>query len=171
LKNLVKQHFKSWADHILENIKPSMSIKEIVDVMNAYNKQNNLHAFNFHYLLMAGDLANYVNLDTKIKGLLTIDEYSDCNLGPTSIASMKILKKGFKYDDFIDLSKRYEMKPMDLEDLLCVWLKYIKNPVWNYYIKEEHTPEDFENGWDIVEKHRSYYSMKSNFPNQLKLKI
>jgi len=171
LKNLVKTHFRSWADHILEKIKPTMSIKEIVDVMNDYNKQNNLHAFNFHYLLMAGDLANYVNLDTKIKGLLTIDEYSDCNLGPTSIASMKILKKGFKYEDFLDLSKRYEMKPMDLEDLLCVWLKYIKNPIWKYYIKEEHSFEDFENGWDIVEKHKSYYTLKSNFPNQLKLKI
>jgi hypothetical protein len=171
LKNLVKTHFRTWADYIIENIKPTMSIKEIVDVMNDYNKQNNLHAFNFHYLLMAGDLANYVNLNTKIKGLLTIDEYSDCNLGPTSIASMKILKKGFKYNDFLDLSKRYEMKPIDLEDLLCVWLKYIKNPIWKYYIKDEHSFEDFENGWDIVEKHKSYYSIKSNFPNQLKLKI
>ena len=171
LKNLVKTHFKSWADHIIEKITPGKSVKEIIDIMNEYNKNNSLHAFNFHYLLMAGDIANYVNLDTKIKGLFKIDEWSDCYLGPTSISSMKILKKGYKYDDFIKLCTRYNMKPMDLEDLLCVWLKYIKNPVWNYYIKDEHSFEDFENGWDIVEKHRSYYALKSNFPNQLKLKM
>ena len=169
LKNLVKTHFKNWVDFILEKIKPSMSIKEIVDVMNSYNKQNNLHAFNFHYLLMAGDLANYVNLDTKIKGLLDINEFSDCYLGPTSIASMKILKKNYKYDDFLNLCARYNMKPIDLEDLLCVWLKYIKNPIWKYYIKANHTFQDFENGWDIVEKHRTYYLYKNNFPKQFEL--
>lgn len=167
LKNLVKQHFRPWADFIIDNIKPKMSIKEIVDTMNKYNKQNNLHAFNFHYLLMAGDIANYVNLNTKIKGLFEIDEYSECNLGPTSISSMKILKKGYKYDDFIKLSERYEMKPMDLEDLLCVWLKYIKNPIWPYYIKPEHSFEDFNNGWDIVEKHKSYLYYEKNFPKQI----
>lgn len=174
LKNLVKNHFKLWADYIIDNIKPNCSIKEIVDIMNKYNKENNLHAFNFHYLLMAGDIANYVNLNTKIKGLFTIDEYSDCYLGPTSIASMKILKKGYKYDDFLNLCNRYNMKPIDLEDLLCVWLKYIKNPIWNYYIKDEHTFEDFENGWNIVEKHKSYYYFKDNFKNiksQLKIKF
>ena len=171
LKNLVKTHFKPWADHIQKNLKPGMSIKQIVDLMNEYNKKNNLHAFNFHYLLMAADLANYVNLDTKIKGLFDIDEYSECNLGPTSLASMKILKPGYKYADFMKLCERYEMKPMDLEDLLCVWLKYIKNPIWPYYIKEDHNFNDFNNGWDIVEKHKSYLYYKDNFPKQLKLKL
>lgn len=169
LKNLVKTHFKNWADYIIDNIKPGLSIKEIVDVMNKYNKENNLHAFNFHYLLMAGDLANYVNLDTKIKGLMPIDEWSICNLGPTSISSMKILKKGYKYSDFEKLCQRYDMKPIDLEDLLCVWLKYIKNPIWSYYIQPHHTFSDFENGWDIVEKHKSYYNFKNNFGKQLQL--
>lgn len=167
LKNLVKKHFKSWADYIIENIKENMSIKEIVDVMNQYNKNNNLHRFNFHYLLMAGDLANYVNLDTKIKGFLNIDEYSDCYLGPTAIASMKILKNNFKYEDFKNLCQRYNMKPIDLEDLLCVWLKYIKNPIWSYYIKPEHSFEDFNNGWNIVEKHKSYLYYEKNFPKQI----
>ena len=171
LKNLVKTHFKPWADHIQRNLKPGMSIKQIVDLMNEYNKKNNLHAFNFHYLLMAADLANYVNLDTKIKGLFDIDEYSECNLGPTSLASMKILKPGYKYADFMKLCERYEMKPVDLEDLLCVWLKYIKNPIWPYYIKEDHNFHDFNNGWDIVEKHKSYLYYKDNFPKQLKLKL
>lgn len=166
LKGLVKDHFKPWADFILENIKPGQSITEIVQLMNSYNKMNNLHAFNFHYLLMAADLANYVNLDTPIKNLLTIDEYSSCNLGPTSIASMKILKNGAKYNDFLDLCKRYDMKPIDLEDLLCVWLKYIKNPVWDFYVKSEHTMANFENGWDIVEKHKSYYKAKDKFQNK-----
>lgn len=165
LKKLVKTHFKEWADYIIENIKPNMSIKEIVDVMNSYNQQNNLHRFNFHYLLMAGDLANYVNLDTKIKDLLIIDEYSDCYLGPTSIASMRLLKSNFKNSDFIYLCKRYSMKPIDLEDLLCVWLKYIKNPIWQFYIKEHHTFKDFENGWDITEKHKSYFLFKEKMEN------
>lgn len=163
LKQLVKNHFKSWADYILEKIKPNQSITEIVQIMNDYNKMHNLHAFNFHYLLIAADLANYVNLNTPIKNLLYIDEYSDCNLGPTSIASMKILKNGYKYNDFLELCKRYNMKPIDLEDLLCVWLKYIKNPIWEYYIKPEHTFDDFENGWDIVEKHKSYFRIKEKF--------
>lgn len=160
LKNLIKDHFKPWADYILKEMKPGMSLIENVAVMNAYNKANNLHAFNFHYLLMAADLANYVNLDTKIKGLFTIDEWSDCTLGPTASASMKILKSGYKYKDFLDLSKRYDMKPMDLEDLLCVWLKYIKNPIWEYYIKPDHTIKDFDNGYDITEKHKSFYKYK-----------
>lgn len=174
LKNLVKTHFKPWANHIIDNIKPGFSIMQIVQTMNDYNKKNNLHAFNFHYLLMAGDIANYVNLDTKLKGLFSIDEYSDCNLGPTSIASMKILKKGYKYNDFINLSSKYNMKPIDFEDLLCVWLKYIKNPIWQYYLKDDHTFNDFENGWDIVEKHRTYFYFKDQFKNnrnQLKLKF
>lgn len=165
LKNLVQTHFRPWADYIIENIKPNTSISGIVDIMNVYNKDNNLHAFNFHYLLMAGDLANYVNLDTKLYGLFDIDEYSDCKLGPTATASMKILKPGFKYKDFMHLTERYNMKPMDLEDLLCVFLKYIKNPVWKYYIKPHHTMKDFENGWDLpgVEKHKSYYKFKYMF--------
>lgn len=171
LKNLVKTHFRTWADYVIKNVKGTMSIKEIVSVMNSYNKENNLHAFNFHYLLMAGDIANYVNLDTKIKGLLTIDEWSECNLGPTSIASMKILKKNYKYSDFEKLCERYNMKPIDFEDLLCVWLKYIKNPIWNYYIQPHHSFSDFENGWDIVEKHKSYYQFKNNFGKQLQLKL
>ena len=73
---------------------------------------------------------------------------------------MKILKSGYKYKDFLDLSKRYDMKPMDLEDLLCVWLKYIKNPIWEYYIKPDHTIKDFDNGYDITEKHKSFYKYK-----------
>ena len=172
LKQLVKDNFKKWANYIIENIKPKTSIRGIIDIMNGYNKVNNLHAFNFHYLLMAGDIANYVNLDTKIKGIFEINEWSECYLGPTSIASMKILKKNYKYNDFEKLCSRYNMKPMDLEDLLCVWLKYIKNPIWNYYIKDEHTFNDFDNGWNIVEKHKSYFKMKEYFENnnkQLKL--
>jgi hypothetical protein len=59
------------------------------------------------------------------------------------------------------------MKPMDLEDLLCVWLKYIKNPIWDYYIKPHHTMKDFENGWDLgIEKHKSYYKHKFNFESK-----
>jgi thymidylate synthase len=163
LKDLVINHFRPWADHIIENIKPKTSLCGIVDVMNQYNSKHNLHAFNFHYLLMAGDLANYVNLDTKIKGLFDIDEWSECKLGPTATASMKILRPGFKYKDFDKLCARYNMKPVDLEDLLCVWLKYIKNPIWQYYIKQEHTIKDFDNGWNIpgVEKHKSYFKFKS----------
>lgn len=162
LKDLVINHFEPWADHIIDKIKPGTSVGGIVDVMNQYNKKHNLHAFNFHYLLMAADLANYVNLDTKIKGLFDIDEWSDCKLGPTATASMKILKPGFKYADFMKLVERYDMKPMDVEDLLCVWLKYIKNPIWQYYIKPHHTAKDFENGWDVpgVEKHKSYFKFK-----------
>jgi hypothetical protein len=121
---------------------------------------------------MAGDIANYVNLDTKIKGLFQIDEWSECYLGPTAISSMKILKNKYKYDDFEKLCSRYNMKPIDLEDLLCVWLKYIKNPIWMYYVKDEHEFIDFENGWDIVEKHKSYFEAKDYFENgrkQLKL--
>ena len=163
LKNLVINHFEPWAEHIIDKIKPGTSAGSIVDVMNEYNKKHNLHAFNFHYLLMAADLANYVNLDTKLKGLFEIDEWSECKLGPTATSSMKILKPGFKYKDFMKLAERYNMKPMDFEDLLCVWLKYIKNPIWQYYIKPEHTMADFENGWDIpgVEKHKSYFKFKS----------
>lgn len=167
LKNLVQTHFRPWADYVIENLKPNTSIGGIVDLMNVYNKDNNLHAFNFHYLLMAGDLANYVNLNTKLQGLFEIDEYSDCKLGPTSTSSMKILKPGYKYKDFLDLSSRYDMKPMDLEDLLCVWLKYIKNPIWDYYVKPHHTMKDFENGWDLgIEKHKSYYKHKFNFESK-----
>ena len=163
LKDLVINHFEPWADHIVEKIKPGTSVGGIVDVMNQYNQKHNLHAFNFHYLLMAGDLANYVNLDTKIKGLFEIDEWTECKLGPTATSSMKILKPGFKYKDFEKLCARYNMKPMDLEDLLCVWLKYIKNPIWQYYIKPEHTIKDFNNGWEIpgVEKHKSYFKFKA----------
>ena len=163
LKDLVINHFEPWADHIIEKIKPGTSLSGIVDVMNLYNKKHNLHAFNFHYLLMAGDLANYVNLDTKIKGLFEIDEWTECKLGPTATSSMKILKPGFKYKDFNKLCERYNMKPMDLEDLLCVWLKYIKNPIWQYYVKPGHTINDFDNGWEIpcVEKHKSYFKFKS----------
>lgn len=163
LKNLVINHFEPWANHIIDNLKPGTSVGGIVDVMNEYNKKNNLHAFNFHYLLMAGDLANYVNLDTKLNGLFEIDEWSECKLGPTATSSMKILRPGFKYRDFDKLCERYDMKPMDLEDLLCVWLKYIKNPIWEYYVKPGHTMANFENGWDIpgVEKHKSYFKFKS----------
>lgn len=162
LKDLVINHFEPWADHIIDKIKPGTSVGGIVDVMNQYNKKHNLHAFNFHYLLMAADLANYVNLDTKLKGLFEIDEWSDCKLGPTATSSMKILKPGFKYADFMKLAERHNMKPMDLEDLLCVWLKYIKNPIWQYYIKPEHAIKDFDNGWNIpgVEKHKSYFKFK-----------
>ena len=163
LKDLVINHFEPWADHIIDKIKPGTSIAGIVDIMNMYNKKHNLHAFNFHYLLMAADLANYVNLDTKIKGLFEIDEWTECKLGPTATSSMKILKPGFKYKDFNKLCERYNMKPMDLEDLLCVWLKYIKNPIWQYYVKPGHTIKDFDNGWEIpgVEKHKSYFKFKS----------
>jgi len=165
LKDLVINHFRPWADHIIDKIKPGTSLDGIVDIMNEYNRDNKLHAFNFHYLLMAGDLANYVNLDTKLNGLFEINEWTHCKLGPTATASMKILKPGFKYGDFIKLAERYNMKPMDLEDLLCVFLKYIKNPIWEYYIKPGHTFRDFENGWNIpgVEKHKSYYKHKLNF--------
>ena len=165
LKDLVINHFRPWADHIIDKIKPGTSLDGIVDIMNEYNRDNKLHAFNFHYLLMAGDLANYVNLDTKLNGLFEINEWTHCKLGPTATASMKILKPGFKYGDFIKLAERYNMKPMDLEDLLCVWLKYIKNPIWDYYVKPHHTMSDFENGWNIpgVEKHKSYYKHKLNF--------
>jgi len=166
LKNLVEKHFLPWCNWIFDHIKDNMNLQQIVDVMNNYNKKENLHAFNFHYLLMAGDLANYVNLDTKIKGLFTIDEYSDCYLGPTAKSSMKILKDRNTYNDFLYLCERYSMKPMDLEDLLCVWLKYIKNPIWDYYIKEQHTFNDFENNWDIVEKHKSYYKTKEKFQSK-----
>lgn len=174
LKNLVINNFKKWADYIIKNIKPGYTITQIVDVMNNYNKANNLHAFHFHYLLMASDLANYVNLDTKIKGLFDINEYSNCYLGPTAKASMKILKSGYKYDDFMKLCDRYLMKPIDLEDLLCVWLKYIKNPIWPYYIKANHEFADFDNKWDIVEKHKSYFNTKKlmeNKNNQLKFTL
>ena len=160
LKKLVFDHFRPWADFILENIKPNMDLSTIVDTMNIYNQSNNLHRFNFHYLLMAADLANYVNLDTKIKGLFDIDEYSVCKLGPTAISSMSILKPRWKYNDFMFLSERYSMKPMDLEDLLCVWLKYIKNPIWDYYVKPGQTIKDFDNGFSIVDKHKSYNNFK-----------
>lgn len=161
LKWLITEHFKPFADHILANIKPKMTITEIVKIMNDYNQTNNLHRFNFHYLLMAGDLRDYCNLDTKINGLFDIDMHVECPLGPTSHASMKILRPGYKYTDFMNLCERYDMTPIDLEDLLCVWLKYIHNPIWEYYIKPEHTMADFENGWDVVEtKHRSYYKFK-----------
>jgi hypothetical protein len=163
LKQLIIDHFKPWADFIIDNIKSDMSIIEIVDIMNLYNKNNNLHRFNFHYLLMAGDLANYVNLDTKINGLFKIDEYSNCYLGPSSSIAMKILKPNYKYADFLLLCNRYNMKPIDLEDLLCVWIKYIVNPIWEFYIKPEHDISDFENGWDIIPKHKSYYKFKHEF--------
>lgn len=166
LKNLVANHFLPWCQWLFDNIKPNMNIQQIVDVMNAYNKKENLHAFNFHYLLMAADIANYVNLDTKIKGLFTIDEYSDCYLGPTARASMKILKDKYSYGDFNLLCERYSMKPMDLEDLLCVWLKYIKNPIWDYYVKDHHEFSHFENNWNIVEKHKSYYNFKEKFESK-----
>ena len=168
LKDLVINHFEPWADHIVDKIKPGTSIAGIVDVMNAYNKKHNLHAFNFHYLLMAADIANYVNLDTKLKGMFEIDEWTECKLGPTATASMKILKPGYKYKDFNQLCERYNMKPMDLEDLLCVWLKYIKNPIWQYYVKPHHTMADFENNWNIpgVEKHKSYFKHKEIFLNK-----
>jgi len=172
LKKLVRDHFENWFNYIIDNIKPKDSLSTIVDKMNEYNRDNNLHRFNFHYLLMAADLANYVNLDTKINGLFDIDEWSECKLGPTAVASMKILKPGWKYSDFYDLCVRYNMKPMDLEDLLCVWLKYIKNPIWDFYIKPEHEFKDFENGWDITEKHYSYFTFKDKFENrQLKFKL
>ena len=60
------------------------------------------------------------------------------------------------------------MKPIDLEDLLCVWFKYIKNPIWSYYIKPHHTMDDFENGWDICDKHKSYYTHKEQFNTKQK---
>ncbi len=161
LKALVANHFKPWADWIINTLKPDMSIRQIVDQMNAYNLINNLHRFNFHYLLMAADLANYTNLDTRVKGLFEINEWSDCYLGPSSTWAMKLLKNSFKYDDFISLCTRYNMKPIDLEDLLCVWAKYIQNPIWDYYIKEHHGVEDFENNWSICEKHKSYHKYKA----------
>jgi len=167
LKQLVHDHFRPWADYIIEHIEDNFSIKQIVDVMNNYNKENNLHRFNFHYLLMAADLANYVNLDTPIKGLFNINEWSDCYLGPSSTMAMKKLCPGFKHSDFLNLAERYDMKPLDLEDLLCVWWKYIHNPIWDYYIKPEHTMADFENGWDVMEvKHKSYYKYKEILENR-----
>jgi hypothetical protein len=46
-------------------------------------------------------------------------------------------------------------------------LKYIKNPIWDYYIKPHHTMKDFENGWDLgIEKHKSYYKHKFNFESK-----
>jgi hypothetical protein len=161
LKNLVGSHFLPWVNHIQDNIKPNMSIKQIVDVMNSYNLANGLHRFNFHYLLMAADLANYTNLNTKINGLFSIDEWSDCYLGPSSTMAMKLLKPNYKHKDFLILCERYNMKPMDLEDLLCVWWKYIHNPIWSYYIKDSHTASDFDNGWNIVEKHKTFHKYQS----------
>lgn len=165
LKRLVADHFEGWADHVLKGVRPGMSLRDVVDHMNEYNRNHGLHRFNFHYLLMAADLANYVNLDTPIQGLLEIDEWSPSYLGPTAKAAMAILKKGYKYSDFETLCERYSMKPMDLEDLLCVWLKYIKNPVWEYYVREHHGPDNFDdhfdNGWDLVEKHPSYERVKN----------
>jgi len=51
--------------------------------------------------------------------------------------------------------------------LLCVWLKFIKNPVWDYYVKPHHTIKDFDNGWNIVEKHKSWFAFENKMKNKL----
>jgi hypothetical protein len=165
LKQLVMNHFGPWCNFIKTNIKPNMSVKAIVDTMNEYNKIQGLHAFHFHYLLMAADLANYVNLPTPIEGLFTIDEWSECQLGPSSRTAMSVLKKKWKMSDFDKLVSRYNMKPIDLEDLLCVWSKYIKNPIWDFYVDTtKHTSiNDFHNGWNFIDKHHTYEKIKNKY--------
>lgn len=167
LKKLVREHFKGWFNYLLDNLKDNCSPLDIVNVSNDYNLKNNLHRFNFHYLLMSGDVANYTNMETPLKNLFSVKEDGDCALGPTSISSMKIIfGSKYKYNDFINLCIRYNIKPIDLEDLLCVWFKYIKNPIWSFYVKDYHQMSDFENGWDIVDKHKSYYKFKEYFNNK-----
>ena len=115
--------------------------KEVVDYLNSYNISVGHRRFNFAYAAFSMDISDYYPE--------LVDEYSHAYLGNNAIRCMKLMSKGYKADDFMDiLANKTGGKPKDLEDVLCDNVRFLQNyDPWSrglYYNNSGYKGADFE---------------------------
>lgn len=102
-------------------------IREIVDFMCSWNKENGMKRFHFQYTAVAADLADYYPE--------SVDESSHMYYGKNAKEAMDLfaekigkVSKAEYYDLVMEASQRLTGgHPKDLEDVMCDYIRFVEN--------------------------------------------
>ena len=98
------------------------SHKQVVDYLNEYNRLNGHRRFNFQYAALAMDISDYFPE--------YVDEDSHTYLGNNAKRCAKLLTKGYKEDDAMELISEALggiNKFKDLEDYMCDFCRFMED--------------------------------------------
>jgi hypothetical protein len=116
-----------FVDDIVKNQNRKITIRELVDFMCDWNKQNGMRQFHFQFTATAADMADYYPE--------LVEESSHMYYGKNAKEAMDLFAypaTKMKKDEFYDIVMERAVKdlsgyPKDLEDVMCDYIRYVEN--------------------------------------------
>lgn len=121
----------------------TMTIQQAVDLILTWHRQNKLKQFKFVLTALAMDIAEYYPD--------LVDPFSHCYYGKNCLETLDLIfeDKSRKQDDqkMEFLCELFNAKPMDMEDVLCDYIRYVENyiPKGYKYFKNNSLIKDHHN--------------------------